>query len=578
MSDPTTAALAAQQREILCEYAASSHPPICQVDRVEELMLPMRDGVRLHTICYLPAVKAPYPTIVQRSCYPATEPLARTHARAYCERGYAFILQYCRGTQESEGEWVPNVHERDDGLDTMAYLEARADIGPSGYLGSSYLALTGGAMADALPEKVRTLYLTQYGVDRFTSAYQAGLFRHDILTAWTMENAGYPIDADYLASCAYRPHVQVDEALWGGKIDWYRSYVTNTSRSDPYWQQGFWKQLAEIPAKVSLPVYIGEGWYDHHLGSALVTYETLSETAKAHTTLRIGCWNHSFQPCMQGRSARHLQNSDIRTALDWFDQILKQGVTPAGKVETYLIGADCWKTQPAFPFPEEESRAFYLDGRAADPAQIAGTACRLEPEPASRGGEISYLYDPAHPVISHGAESLFHSMTEVGSLLQPACGYREDVISFVSQPLPQALEITGKITADLFVRSDAEDTAFTVKVMEIFPDGRAYNIRSGITTLAYRGGSDRRLAYTPGQSVRVKAPLWDIAWLVGKGSRIRVDISSSDFPQYAVHSNYAGVWSEQTQTKVARQTLLWGGDTPSRILFPVKRQIKEEEK
>lgn len=122
----------------------------------------------------------------------------------------------------------------------MQALDKLSWIDCMGYKGASYLALTGWAMADAMPSKVRSMYLTVYGTSRHTSAYKDGLFRQDILTAWAMSNAGFPVSADYLTSAAYRPQVQVDEALWGKRLDWYRDWITHTDADDPYWQQGFW--------------------------------------------------------------------------------------------------------------------------------------------------------------------------------------------------------------------------------------------------------------------------------------------------------------------------------------------------
>lgn len=117
--------------------------------------------------------------------------------------------------------------------------------------------------------------LTVYGTDRFKSAYEKGLFRHDVLTGWAMQNAGHPVTADYLESCRFRPHDKVDEALWGGTLDWYQDWIHATRRTDAYWQQGWWKLLADVPGNTKVPVYIIDAWYDHHFGSAINTYASL---------------------------------------------------------------------------------------------------------------------------------------------------------------------------------------------------------------------------------------------------------------------------------------------------------------
>lgn len=486
------------------------------------------------------------------------------HAEAYCGRGFAFVWQHCRGTGQSEGVWVPNDHDRQDGQATLTWLNQQDWIESIGYWGSSYLAFTGWIIADILPDKVKTLYLTHYGTDRFTSAYQNGLFRQDVLTSWTMGNAGQPIEADYQESLRFQPHIDVDEKLWGIHLDWYRDWISNTSRQDPYWNSGFWHALQEIPARITIPVYLGEGWYDHHLGSALRTWEKLSPLAKAHSVLRIGAWNHFFMPCIEGQVGENIANSDIPSAFAWFEKILCQQERPHGCVRTYQIGADRWQEQPAYPFTPQVSRTFYM---AVMPEGPGG----LTEESPDRSGRVQYTYDPGNPVPSHGAESLLATMRENGSLSQPPCSWRPDVISFVSPSLAEPLAILGKIQVVLHVSSSADDTAFTAKLIEVRPDGSAYNIRSGITTLGYREGSDsERLTYEPGSVVEAIIDFWDINWFLSAGAKLRLDVSSSDFPQYAIHSNFSGVWALQDKTRLAEQMIYTGPDYASRLILPVQ--------
>ena len=121
----------------------------------------------------------------------------------------------------------------------------------------------------------------------------------------------------------------------------------------------------------------------------------------------------------------------------------------------------------------------------------------------------------------------------------------------------------------LTVSTDAEDTAFVAKIMEVTPDGKAYNMRTGITTLGYRNQSDERQSYTPGEKVEITIDTWDLAWKIRKGSRIRIDLTSSDFPQYSVHSNYAGCWAEQKEVRTASEKVFFGGSAESYITLPI---------
>lgn len=524
------------------EYASIPYDGPVYGCRREELMLPMQDGVRLYTEIFKPEGLAQFPVLIQRSCYPNQQPLYEIKGEELTRRGYGYVVQTCRGTGKSEGHWEPNVNERPDGRDTLQWLNDQPWAESIGYFGASYLALTGWAIADIVPPKVKGMMLTVYGTDRFKSAYEKGLFRHDVLTGWAMQNAGHPVTADYLESCRFRPHDKVDEALWGGKLDWYQDWIHATRRTDAYWQQGWWKLLADVPGKTKVPVYIIDAWYDHHFGSAISTYASLALETKEHSWLDIGCWNHMSQPCIAWGEQHNLENGDAHRLLEWFDLLLKQKKQPEKRVRTYVMREDRWKTLEAWPAPVSRTEKLYLGETT------------LNAEPAE--GERTFVYDPENPVPSHGAESVLTTIAEAGSLLQPEPDYRPDVVSFVSAPLEKALPICGQIKVHLNVSTDVDDTAFTAKLMEVFPDGRAYNIRGGITTIA--ADLPEGQTYTSGQTAKVCVEMWDMNWTVQPGSCLRLDVSSSDFPQYAVHSNYAGVWSEQGKTRIAHQKILLG--------------------
>lgn len=560
------------------EYEESGYPGVYAAFTKEVRMLAMKDGVKLETYIFRPARskgetgEEPLPVILMRSCYPSQLELYQCHGENLAKRGYAFTVQFCRGTGGSEGEWVPNINEREDGLVTVNWLNEQSWVKTIGYWGNSYLALTGWAIADKVPDKVKGMCLTHYGTDRFSSAYEKGMFRQDVLTAWAMDNAGFPVEADYLESLKYMPQAEVDEKLWGKKLEWYREWITNTRREDSYWQQGWWKELYDIPAVVKVPLYIRSGWYDHHHGSSMHTWDNLAPETKEKSWLDIGGWNHGFSPCLQDLTKDNCNNSEIQAILEWFDLVLKGQKVPHQRIRTYVIGADRWIEHSKWPEEPLEIRTLYLSekeeahaGEEDKEAEEPGVG-RLCPEGPQTGGEFTFHYDPGNPVISYGAESLLRNMQHNGSLLQPETGYREDVISFLSQPLKESIRISGKVTVKLYVSSDCTDTAFTAKLMEVRNNGKAYNIRSSITDICYDTGHD----YTPGTVEMVSVDMWDIVYEIQKGSRIRIDISSSDFPQYNLHSNYAGIWALQDKYRKACQKVYWGGDCLSRVEIPIK--------
>lgn len=532
------------RRSYLTTDVAVTHPEPVR----REFTVPAADGSALFVYAYFPSKEGVFPVIVQRNPYAAQgmDYILQTGGEEFAKRGYIYLCQHCRGTGRSEGAWEPNVNERADGLALLDWLCGQPWCGNVGLMGDSYLSMVGWAVADQAPSKVKSMFLGNYGVDRFTSLYQDGMLRHDVMTAWAMENAGFPVSADYLESCRFRPHIQVDEKLWGGRLEWYRDYLLNSHRSDPMWNEGLWMEFSSIPANIHIPLYISDQWYDHHLGSALYSYEHLNSGSRAHSVLRIGGTDHFGSPCLQDREVKQAAVNAVKEQMAWFERTLKREELPQAKVYTYLVNRDVWQEWDAWPLPAGET--FTLAFSAEGEGNVRTLAVQ------AREGTVGFVYDPEDPVPSHGAESMLHTKTAIGSLLQPEPGWRKDVVSFLSAPLDADREIAGRIRVTLHVSTDAPDTAFAAKVMEVMPDGRAYNIRSTIAVISAQHGS-----YTPGEIVPLTLEMWDIDWMLSKGSCLRVDVSSSDFPQYSVHPNLADPWYEQTESRTARQEIHCGG-------------------
>lgn len=402
---------------------------VCDSYTFTELMLPASDGARLHTFVFRPNTNdEKVPCIIERTCYPMMFYGSKGIAKEFCKRGYGYILQASRGTGGSEGKWEPNVNERLDGLDLIEYLCSQEWVGNIGITGMSYSALAGWAMADEVPDQVKSMYLSVYGCDRFTSAYSKGMFRHDVLTGWAMKNAGFKVKVDYLKSCAYFPQIEVDEKLWGQRVDWYRDWISHSDNSDRYWTEGFWDMLKNIPARVKIPVYITEGWFDHHLASALNSYNALPPETKKHTILQIGPWNHMLQNAVDGykKSAKQMKLNEVQEKLNWFEQTLKRDEQPTGEIRYYHVGADEWRNASQYPFSNNGEYKFVF---------ISSNGKRKLGQSGHGVGKVEFLFHPNNPVPSVGAESMLTTSKQRGSKLQPEPDYRPDVLSFVSEPL-----------------------------------------------------------------------------------------------------------------------------------------------
>jgi putative CocE/NonD family hydrolase len=307
------------------------------------------------------------------------------------------------------------------------------------------------------------------------------------------------------------------------------------------------------------------GWYDLFLASQMEDFERLGSRAKSR--MLIGPWHHlqlSDVPYEGDIGAE----GQLAMILDWLGHHLKGEPLEqqVGVIETYAFGEGKWHVRDRFP-PETSTVTLHLDELARSNACDGG---RLAPEAPADPGSISYRYDPKDPVPTRGGEKLLgfafrtFDSPDPGSVDQAGLCEREDVLTFVSEPLEAALHVAGRMQVALEVRSDVEDTAFTAKLIEV-DGGSARNVRDGIATLIHRTG-DEAETHSPGERVTVRIDLWPIEWRFPAGARIRLDVSSSNFPAFHAHPNRAGPWASVKEPIVATQTIEGG-----RVSLPVLR-------
>lgn len=540
---------------------------------VSEIMLPMDDGVKLRTVIYKPVGEGPWPTAFTRGPYPAQETTKNTLGEEYAKRGMAYVYQYCRGKGGSEGEYVANVDERRDGIASLNWLNEQDWVKSIGMHGHSYLALTTWIVGDVLPEKVEALHVQCYGVLRNLSVSHSGLVAIDNITAWTLANCTDKYSYEkYIESAQYLPQIKVDEDLWGTKVEGYADWVNHPDFTDAYWNEGVWGDLKNAIGGIDVPTTIFGGYYDHHFEGTIEGWNMLSEETKAMSHLVLGSRNHGFGYASKWKGGENFAYDVNADTFNWFYSIMVNDKIPTTGVDAYVVGQDEWVHLDSFPLKNDGELTYYL---TKESAQSDGTASALsETKPAGQD-TFTYVYDPSDPKWAEGGECFLYSSGGVsGDLrgsneLSPA-GYRSDVISFISDPMEKDTTLAGNLVANLFVSTDVEDTAFTYTISEVDANGVAHNIRNGLLTLAYR--NDRYASpvndYKPGEIVEMEIESLPIVWSVAAGNRIRVDISSSNFPEFSNHTNTVGNWAEQTEYKIANQTVYVGGDHASSITLP----------
>jgi len=575
--------LAPQYRAYFPDYGGAFDklaPRVCEGYVYFEEMIPSGEqGIKLLTRVYLPEGEGPFPIVVTRTPYVYMQDDYISLGREYARHGIGYIQQDCRGKGGSEGFFSPNINERADGIALYKWLDEQDWCGDIGIFGSSYTALTGWIVGDSIPAKVKGMYLSHYGVDRHISCFRSGLFREDIMSGWLIDNAeekinkpartpGTPAGENYYDFYLYRPQVEADENVLGQKLQYYRDWITHTDYTDPYWNSGVWADLKAVPYVIDVPLTIVAGQFDHHEEGTILGYERLKDDIKAKSRLILGSWNHSFEVTPTHTPTAHAKEFDTTVdQFQWFYDLLIKKEEPKGEVKVYNIEADKWENFDSWPIKTDEQKTLYFSSEAKG---SKWNVLSLLFSKQKKNKKLAYDYDPNDPVYAEGGETLFTSSARRGCHPMSEAGYRDDILSFVTEPLEEDLTIAGEVKVYLKLKTNVDDTAFAFTLAEVTPEGETYNMRTSIATLGYRDGLLKpRVKYRKGKKVTLEIVALPLMWTVKKGNSLRIDIKSSQFPEYAVHSNTAGVWAEQADVKTAHQTIFVGGKKGSRLILPI---------
>jgi putative CocE/NonD family hydrolase len=526
-----------------------------EAQAVRLTMVPMRDGVKLSTQVYLPEGKGPWPVLVVR------DPYSFSHygtCKVWVRYDYACVYQEVRGRGPSEGTWYPFVNEREDGLDLLAWIRQQPwQNGKWALTGGSYLGVTQWAVAGDLPPEVKTFVPVVSHGDLYQLTYRNGAFNEGTVGAWLSGQMRSPIGT-LLAARNWRnnvaghfPALGVERDAFGPTWGPYEDYLEHPEKDDPYWQSEAYRALREAHMKVRVPVFMIGYANDIFIPGMLTTYAELP--TRAQSLFVIGPGNHG------GQAEDEIEGSytgDYADTLAWFDHHLRGAPLPARLrpgVKVFEHGANRWRSFATWPRVNAPGVQLHLGNLDRAQRCEGGTLTAVPKSPPS---VATFRYDPRNPVPTRGGsfELISDAVAEQGT---DPCE-RDDVLSFASAAFPRGITFDGPIVVKLRVASDAADTAFTVKLSEHFADGRVYNIRDDISTLRMRNGATRQMSYRPGQEVELDFNLTPILWRLRPGSRLRLDISSSNSPAFFPHPNRAGLWSKVAHPVIARQTVFSG--------------------
>lgn len=543
-------------------------PEFTVADFTEEtVMVPMRDGVKLSTAIFRPAGVEKAPVILVRNPYKMLRNIERLQCGALARLGYACIVQDVRGLMESEGDWYPILHEREDGLDALKWLVAQPwHDGNIGMRGVSYLACVQWAVADELPPEVKTLVPSMFGTDLRQVFYERGLFRHEILTAWAMlmpdrgmhHFAGY----DYLKAAAHRPALEIDEKFIGKRVDWYRDLLAAQSPSAPFWNTEQMRAFRATPEKTKVPMLFVAGFFEPFFATHKESWDRLA--TQKDSVFLVGPWNHItfVSGDYDGPAPQRLSQWPIM--FEWFEHHLKgkplKTLTP-GTVRLWGVGDEGWRDVPQWPRAEQTMTVFLLGNAAAAQGCEGGSLGEADVTEWAR-----YRFDPANPVPTRGGAALlsFAFFRYLGFTPGPvdqkpaeSCA-RDDVLTFRSAVAEKPQRLSGAAKLKLRVTSTAPDTAFVARLIAE-QGGKALLVREAAATLAWPTATTTEPQRPETRSpTNVEIDFWPIEWTLPAGGRWRLDVTSSSFPALEVHSNRATPWETEAGFDVADQAVQMG--------------------
>ena len=583
--------------------------PAAQVHLAHE-QVRMRDGVRLNTSVWLPERSGPFPAILVRTPY-RDEVSGRGSGRfnRFLEAGYAIVQQHERGRFLSEGEMRMLGHADQDGWDTLDWIAAQewsnGRVATHGCSSSAENQLklstlghpahkaviaysAGVGIAEAGPFREQGNFWRggawQMGwADYFFSHMQvhqpqlpAGLSdveRKRLLREFSVNYRTAISPEDYLRARMHLPVAELDEVLGAPQTE-LREYLAR-GPSHPAWTEGRISS-GQVP---KVPGLYGEALYDISARSATARFEETREAGAPGTQFLVltngrhcGFDGDSEDTVVGKRPMGNMGRDYVALELAFLDRWLKADAAaplPESPVDVYLAGVNRWHRFDSVPRAGAgDTRTLFLaSGGKANTLNGDGVLQKTVPDTASAD---VFVYDPGNPVISHGGEIAGMGPDQAdGAFDQRGIEARPDVLVYTSEPLAADLAVFGFVHAELFVSSDVPDTDFTIKLVDVAPDGTAWNIADTILRMRYREGADQAVFMQPGSTYAITPPPMLAANVFLKGHRIRVEVSSSNFPSYARNLNTAGDPYTSTATALATNRVRHGAETPSRIELPI---------
>jgi uncharacterized protein len=570
---------AAVPREVLAQ-AATSYRVSLQTD----VRVPMRDGVTLSADVYRPVSTEKFPVLLERTPYNRTDEAAMANELA--SHGYIVVLQDTRGRYASGGEFYPFRNESSDGYDTVEWAAGlEQSNGKVGMFGGSYVGATQMLTAMARPPHLVAIFPYVTASEYYDGwTYQSGAFMQWFASSWTSilaldssrrktEESLAPKDWVVRLPVENYPIFKTPPAVSVAPyfVDWLKH-----ERDDSYWQP--WRISDHFGQMSVLGLHAG-GWHDLFLKGSIKNYVGLHEQAstaelRSGQRLIIGPWAHApisaegkIGDVVFGKSAVLDMTT---TALKWFDYTLKGIKTEyatSAPVRLFIMGDNLWRDEQEFPLARTKYTKYYLHSSKGANTSTGDGELSLTSPGSERPDQFDY--DPRNPVPTIGGRLCCGPALPPGPADQRPNESRRDVLVFSTAPLREDVEVTGFVSLDVYAATSAVDTDFTALLVDVEPNGYARFLTDGIVRARYRDGVNGRSEVIPGKVYKYSIDLWATGNVFKAGHRIRLYISSSNFPRFNRNLNTGEPLFGSSRLLTAHQTIYHDRKNLSALILPI---------
>ena len=509
-------------------------------------MIAMRDGVKLATDIYLPKGEGPFPVILARTPYDRSK--RGKENEAFTRDGYAFIIQDMRGRFASEGENIPFIgcgwNEHQDGVDTLEWIKKQPWCnGSIATIGGSAGGITQNYLAGAAPGALKAQYISVAPADLYS-------------------------DVNYIGS-AFRK-ADVENWTTGNKFDSKSVKIAHDHPSyDDYWRS---KDTHTKFAVMNVPAVLIGGWFDMFQQGTINQFigrqHQGAPGSKGTQKLIMGPWTHGIGKMPAGELTFPNANRPPAKydSSRWFEHYLKgidNGVEKEPAVAYYVMGdtstpgapGNEWRYADDWPISAKETPVYLTQDK------------RLSlKSPTTNEAHHEFTFDPSNPCPTLGGTNLTIAR---GPMNQRKIESRDDVLVFTSDPLDKPVEVTGRLLAKIFVSSTAADTDLSVRICDVYPDGRSMLMAEGIQRLRYRHSRETPEPLTPGKIEEVTVDCWSTSLIINTGHQVRVTITSSNYPRFDINPGTGKAWSNNDEKVKQTNRIYCDAEHPSRLVVPV---------